>query len=106
MGIWPPSACTRSVLVLLCTSLRPLQRSLLSLPTWLQVFTSGSFVAKLFLAASDVRRIQELDAGITQCMIDMQVQLHRPPYDPKLARRTPSFNNEDSVFCLYFGIAP
>ena len=106
MGLRPPTACTRSVLLSFCTSLRPLKRSLLSLPTWLQVFTSRSFVAKLFLAASDVRRVQELDAGITQCMIDMQVLLHHPPYGPELARRKHPCNNEDSMFCLYFGIAP
>jgi hypothetical protein len=75
-----------------------LEPSFLGLPTWSQVFTSRSFVAKLFLAASDVRRIQELDAGITQCMIDIQVPLHRPPYGLELARRTPTSTTRTVCF--------
>jgi hypothetical protein len=64
----------------------------------LQVFTSRGFVAKLFLASSDLQRLRELDTFITQCMIDMEVcdGGKRAP----LSFESPSASNPSASFAV------
>ncbi len=39
-----------------------------------QVYTQRGFIAKLFLAHSDMANLEELDSNLTKCLLDMQVR--------------------------------